>query len=471
MTVGTEPARTGTMSRWTLAALVVGSMVGAGVFSLPAQFARGTGALGAAVAWLVAGAGMLMVALTFLRLADRRPDLDAGVYSYAREGFGRYAGFLSATGYWLTAVVGNVAYWVLIMSTIGGWIPAFEGGSTPAAIALGSVGIWVYHWLLTRGVQSAAAVNRIVTVAKLVPLVVFVVIAATAFDPGVFVDNLRGESGSMLEQVRSAMVITVFVFIGIEGASVYSRYARRRHDVGWATVSGFLAVLALFASVTMVSYGILPQAQIAALPDPSVSGVLEHIVGSWGATLIGVGILISVLGAYLAWTLMSCEVLVTGARSGDMPAALARQNSRGAPVVAITVTNVLVQAFLLLVLGAPDAFSLAVALCSSLILVPYLLSALFSVRVAWHDRAARAAGARWVVVSVATVAYATFLAWAGGWQYLLATFVVYAPASVAHVYVRRHQDGIGRRERIALVVVVAVGVAAAAAIVAGDVVI
>ncbi|MFE2626043.1 amino acid permease, partial [Streptomyces caelestis] len=108
----------------TLTAMVVGSMVGAGVFSLPRRFAQETGVAGALIAWAVAGTGMLMLAFVFQTLAVRRPDLDAGVYAYAKAGFGEYLGFFSAFGYWASACVGNVTYWVLIMSTVGAVAPA-----------------------------------------------------------------------------------------------------------------------------------------------------------------------------------------------------------------------------------------------------------------------------------------------------------------------------------------------------------
>ncbi len=107
----------------TLTAMVVGSMVGAGVFSLPRRFAQETGVAGALIAWAVAGTGMLMLAFVFQALAVRRPDLDAGVYAYAKAGFGEYLGFFSAFGYWASACVGNVTYWVLIMSTVARWRP------------------------------------------------------------------------------------------------------------------------------------------------------------------------------------------------------------------------------------------------------------------------------------------------------------------------------------------------------------
>ena len=120
----------------TLAAMVVGSMVGAGVFSLPRNFGQATGVYGALIAWGIAGTGMLMLAFVFQNLAIRKPDLDAGVYAYAKAGFGDYLGFVSAFGYWASACVGNVTYWVLIKSTLGGAIPQFGEGNTIIAVAL-----------------------------------------------------------------------------------------------------------------------------------------------------------------------------------------------------------------------------------------------------------------------------------------------------------------------------------------------
>lgn len=465
-TTSTDAPPAARLGRWTLTALVIGSMVGAGVFSLPGEFAARTGVTGAVVAWVVAGSGTLALALTFLRLAERRPALDAGVYAYAREGFGRYAGFLSAAGYFLSAVVGNVAFWVLITSTVGEWVPALRDGATPLAVAVASLGVWTYHLLILRGVQSATAINRVVTVAKLVPLAVFVVVVAAVFDPAVWVANLGIGDGDLLAHVRSTMLITVFVFIGVEGASVYSRFARRRRDVGWATVTGFVGVLALFVLVTLLPYGVLPVDEIARLGQPSVGGVLAHVLGPGGAAFVGAGLVVSVLGAYLAWTLMSCEVVVRAARDGDMPAWLGRENARGAPVAAVTATSVLVQLFLLTVLGSTNAFTVAVELCSSLVLVPYLLSAGYSWRVAHADRDVPRRR-RWAALAVVTVVYTVFLVWAGGVGYLLLTCLVYAPASVLHVRLRRRDGGLLPAERVAGVVVVALAVLAVAGLVTG----
>ena len=115
---------------WTLTAMVVGSMVGAGIFSLPQSFGRVTGGFGALIAWGISGFGMLMLALMFQNLAQRKPDLDTGVYTYAKAGFGNYWGFLSALGYWAGSCIGNVSYFLLIKSTLGAFSRS-SGKATP----------------------------------------------------------------------------------------------------------------------------------------------------------------------------------------------------------------------------------------------------------------------------------------------------------------------------------------------------
>src|SRR3954471_11498191 len=163
----TEIGKTQKLTFMTMTAMVVGSMVGAGVFSLPRRFAQETGVAGALIAWLVAGTGMLMLAFVFQTLAVRKPDLDAGVYAYAKAGWGEYLGFFSAFGYWASACVGNVTYWVLIMSTLGALVPALGDGDTVLALVVSTVCVWVFYLLIRRGVKEAAAINRIVTIAKM----------------------------------------------------------------------------------------------------------------------------------------------------------------------------------------------------------------------------------------------------------------------------------------------------------------
>src|SRR5215510_15045836 len=317
------------LSLFALTMMVVGGMVGAGIFSLPRTFAGATGPVGAIIAWLIAGTGMYMLARVFQSLAERKPELDAGVYAYAKEGFGHYPGFLSAFGYWIGSCIGNVSYWVLIKSTLGAFFPVFGDGNTVIAIAVASVGIWLFHFMILRGTQQAAFINSIVTVAKIVPILVFIAILIFAFRLDLFSANLYGGdlTGSVFEQVRATMLVTVFVFLGIEGASVYSRFARQRTDVGHATIFGFVIVTALMVLVTTLPYAVLQRVDIADMRQPSMAPVLEAVVGHWGAVFVSIGLLISVLGAYLAWSLICAEVMFAAAKNQDMPAVFAHENA------------------------------------------------------------------------------------------------------------------------------------------------
>ena len=435
------------LSMITMTGMVVGSMVGAGVFSLPRRFAQETGVAGALIAWSIAGVGMLMLAFVFQLLANRKPKLDAGVYAYAKAGFGEYLGFFSAFGYWASASVGLVFYWVFIMSTIGAVVPAFGEGDTIIAIAISSAALWGFFFLIRRGIKEAAAINRIVTVAKLVPIVVFVLLALFVLKPDVFAANWGGAdyAGSLFDQVRNTMLVTVFVFLGVEGASTYSRHAKRREDVGRATILGFVSVFAVFASVTIVSYGVLPMGEIAKLRQPSMAGVLEAAVGPWGAWFVSIGLIVSVLGAYLAWSLMAAEVLFVAAKDHDMPRFLGRSNSQDVPVAALLLTALFVQAVLVIIYFAHDALNLALDLTSALTLIPFFLAALYALKLVVTRDTYRDTPHGWgrdlVVVVLATI-YTAFLLFAAGLTFVLLSFIIYAPATILFIMVRREQ---GRR--------------------------
>jgi arginine:ornithine antiporter/lysine permease len=426
--------------------LVVGGMVGAGVFSIPRNFAQATGIYGALIAWAIAGAGMLMLCFVFQTLANRKPDLDAGVYAYARAGFGPYVGFFSAFGYWASACVGNASYWILIKSTLGAFFPVLGQGNTLTAVLISSVGIWAFHFLVLRGVKEAAGINTIVTIAKLIPLLLFVVLTIFYLKPAVFAANLWGGSsgdyGNLFEQVKATMLVTVFVFLGIEGASNYSRFAKKREDVGVATVIGFLGVLALFASVSILAYGVLPRAEIAQLRQPSVGGVLEAAVGAWGAAFIGAGVIVSVLGAYLAWTMMAAEVLSVAAKKQDMPAFLARENANQVPSSALLMTTLLIQAVLVATLFSDDAFTFALSLCSHLSLIPYFLTAIFALmlvlRKETYEKDSGDLRKDTIVAILATI-YTIFLLFAGGVKFLLLGFIIYAPGTILYYITRKEQ--------------------------------
>lgn len=435
-----------TISVWALTALVVGSMVGAGIFTLPAAFGRATGVVGGLIAWAIAGVGMLMLAFVFQNLAQRRPDLDSGVFIYAKAGFGHYIGFLAALAFWASTCVGNVSYFVLIKSTLGTFFPIFGDGNTVQAVAVSSVIIWLFHFMILRGVQQATGLSTIVTIAKIVPILVFVFILLFAFDPQVFAANWLGGEGysePLWQQVRSTMLVTVFVFIGIEGASIYSRYAEKRSDVGVATVLGFVGVLCLLIMVTVLPFGLLPRAELAALRNPSMAGALEVVVGRWGNIFVSIGLIISVLGAYLAWTLFAAEVPFMAAKSNLMPNFLNHENAQKVPSRSLWMTNIVVQSFLIITLFAQNAFTLALELTSAMSLIPYLLVAAYALKLALTRETYEQDASRRIsemIISLVATAYAILMLVAGGLEKLLLAALILAPGTILFFLARREQN-------------------------------
>ncbi len=435
------------LSLRALVALVVGSMIGSGIFVLPASFGRATGVAGVLVAWTIAGVGMLMLAFVFQTLSRRKPELDNGIYAYAKAGFGQYLGFCSAFGYWIGACLADTACLILIKATLGVFFPVFGDGTTVPALVSASILLWGVHFLVLRGIKNATTLNSIATVAKIVPIGLFIVVVAAGFQADIFALNFWGSDtpsfGSVAEQVRATMLVTVFVFVGIEGASVYSRYAKNREYVGTATVLGFVGVLCLLILVTMLSFGVMLREDLARLATPSMAGVLESVVGPWGAVFVSVGLLISVLGNYLSWSLLAAEVVHSAASNDTMPRFLARENARRVPAAALWLTNIVIQLFLLVSFYAEYAFTLALKMTSAMTLIPYLLVAAYGFKLAatgeTYESGSSARRVDWVRGGIATV-YALLMILAGGARFLLLSALIYAPGTILYVMARREQD-------------------------------
>ena len=427
-----------------LVALVVGSMIGGGIFSLPQNMAASADVGAVLIGWVITAIGMLTLAFVFQTLANRKPDLDGGVYAYAKAGFGDYMGFSSAWGYWISAWLGNVGYFVLLFSTLGYFFPVFGEGNTPTAVIAASVLLWAVHFLVLRGIKEAAFINLVTTVAKVVPLLLFVLIALFAFKLDIFTADIWGvknpDLGSVMNQVRNMMLVTVWVFIGIEGASIFSSRAEKRSDVGKATVIGFITVLLFLMLVNVLSLGIMTQPELAKLQNPSMAAVLEHVVGHWGAVLISVGLIISLLGALLSWVLLCAEIMFAAAKDHTMPEFLRKENANHVPVNALWLTNAMVQLFLIITLFSASTYLSLIYLATSMILVPYLWSAAYALLLAVRGETYEAALAerkKDLFIGAIALIYAVWLLYAGGTKYLLLSALLYAPGAILFAKAKR----------------------------------
>lgn len=434
----------GKLKLGALVALVVGSMIGGGIFSLPQNMAASAGVGAVLIGWGITAVGMLTLAFVFQTLANRKPNLDGGVYAYAKAGFGDYMGFSSAWGYWISAWLGNVGYFVLLFSTLGYFFPIFGEGNTPAAIIGASILLWAVHFLVLRGIKEAAFINLVTTVAKVVPLVLFALICLFAFRLDIFTADIWAvgtpELGSVMNQVRNMMLVTVWVFIGIEGASIFSARAEKRTDVGKATVIGFVTVLLFLVLVNVLSLGIMTQPELAKLQNPSMAAVLEHVVGHWGAVLISVGLVISLLGALLSWVLLCAEIMFAAAKDHTMPEFLRRENAKQVPANALWLTNAMVQIFLVITLFSSSTYLSLIYLATSMILVPYLWSAAYAFLLALRSETyeqALAERKKDLIIGGIALLYAIWLLYAGGVKYLLLSALLYAPGAILFAKAKR----------------------------------
>lgn len=452
-----------------LTAIVIGSMIGAGVFSLPQNMAAGAGPLAILIGWGITGVGILALALVYRNLAVRMPTLNAGPYAYAKAGFGPFIGFNSAWGYWISAWIGNVSYAVVLFSAMSYFVPSFGEGNTWQAIVGASLVLWLIHALILKGVKQAAFVNTITTIAKIAPIMLFIGIAVVAFKIDLFSLEWKATGnvalGPILNQVKSTMLVTLWVFIGIESASVISANARRRKDIGTATILGFLACLSIYALVSLLSLGILTQPELAALKNPSMAGVLEHLVGRWGAILINAALVISVLGAFLSWTMLAAEVPHVAAKDGTMPRFLCGENANGAPATSLWITNGLVQIFLLLTYLANSTYQALFSIATVAILVPYVFSGAYALKLAITGETYAKGENRTfdlIVGAVATL-YGIWLVYAAGQTYLLLAALLYAPGIAIYIIARRQagQKSFTPTEGILAVGLVFAGITAA----------
>ncbi|MCH4532985.1 arginine-ornithine antiporter [Staphylococcus haemolyticus] len=436
---------TNKLGKTSLIGLVIGSMIGGGAFNIISDMGGQAGGLAIMIGWIITAIGMISLAFVFQNLTNVRPDLEGGIYSYAQAGFGDFIGFSSAWGYWFAAFLGNVAYATLLMSAVGNFFPIFKGGNTLPSIIVASFLLWGVHFLILRGVETAAFINSIVTVAKLIPIFLVIICMIVVFNFDTFKAGFYGMTsggtgifswGDTMSQVKSTMLVTVWVFTGIEGAVVFSGRAKSKKDVGTATVIGLVSVLVIYFLMTVLAQGVIQQNQIADLASPSMAQVLEHIVGHWGSVLVNIGLIISVLGAWLGWTLLAGELPFIVAKDGLFPKCFAKENKNKAPINALLITNILVQIFLISMLFTDSAYQFAFSLASSAILIPYMFSAFYQLKYTIEHKG-HATVKQWAIGIIASI-YAIWLVYAAGIDYLLLTMLLYIPGLFVYRFVQRN---------------------------------
>lgn len=417
----------------SMAALTFGMMVGSGIFNIPQNIAAVASAQGAALAWAVTAVAIGLLVFTFNHLALHRPDLNTGIYRYAGEGFGPFAGFLSMWGYWLCACFANVAFAVMLNDAFAAFIPPLRAHGWPTVL-FGSALIWGYYLLVSGGLKAAKVLTIVLGVVKFATIALLVVLLALAFKASVFGVNFAPGNVSLTVQVEGCMMVTLWCFIGIEGASMMSARAKRKTDVGRGTMLGFLAAWGLYFLISMLSYGVMGTGQLAGLEDPSVAGLLDRVCGRWAYWLVIVSVIISLLGGWVAWTIVCAEVPLRAAETGILPKTFLRLNRHKMPAFGLMVSSVIMQLFLLLAARAEDMYIYSLSVTGMMILPCYVFSGLFLAKICrgWHR-----------VLGIATAAACAWIIWAGGLGLFASTSAFYLAGLPFYVAARRQRRQIG----------------------------
>lgn len=430
-----------------LVAVIIGSTLGSGIFTVSGDMAASGAHTGAIlIGWAIAGVGMLSLMMCYYGLNKFRPDLTNGIYSYASEGFGHFMGFNSAWGYWISALLCNVSYVCLLFGALGYFIPAFGAGNNLLSIVVGSVFVWVMAALVMRGVSSAAFLNVITTVAKVLPLLVFIIaiIVFRAFDADIFMENFWGTGEMPLsEQIMSTTSATVWSFIGVEGAVVLSGRAKKSSDVGKASITGFLCLLALYVLIAVLTVGSVPIEELAGYNTPQLAQVLEHAVGPWGAALVNLGVVLSLLGAFLGWTIIAADCPYSAAQQGVFSKLFMKSNEHDAPVSSLLITNAIVQVFLIIMYFNESTYQLFYGISTLMIMVPYLFSGAYYLKFAITDKGklmkTSSDRAQAYIFGFLGTVYGFWMLYSSGLSNLMISTILYLPGLIVYA--------IGRKEK------------------------
>ncbi|ACY84771.1 basic amino acid/polyamine antiporter [Edwardsiella piscicida] len=433
--------------------LVISAMFGGGVFNIPQNMAQ-SAALGAIlIAWVITGVGIFTLARTFQILSAIHPEMTSGIYMYSRAGFGKLTGFLIAWGYWMSAAFGNVGYAVLLMDALNFFFPPyFKGGNTWQAITVASVIIWGLSILVMRGVKGTSVLNNIGTIAKFIPILLFIAILLFfSFHHHMLTIDFWGEAynralhdkplGDIFDQIRSTMLVTLWMYIGIEGAVVMSDKSDER-TVSRATILGFIIATVLFVLVSIIPFGVFSQGELATMSPPSTAAILASLVGKWGGVFINIGVIIALLSSWLVWTLLVAELPWACAKDGTFPTFFSTLNKNGVASHSLWVSTLIMQAAMLLVFFSNNAWNVMLSITGVVILPAYIGSAAFLWKVMatgkYPPKASCGRANAFITSAIATL-FGIWLVYAAGLSFILVGCAIYAVGLIVFIVARKEQ--------------------------------
>jgi APA family basic amino acid/polyamine antiporter len=415
---------------WAAVSIVMGNMIGSGVFLLPASLApyRGLSLAG----WALSAAGAIMLALIFARLSRQMPAA-GGLYAYTRAAFGDFGGFFVAWGYWLSTVGTLGALAVAFVGYLDPFIPSIvrsPGGAAMLAIAT----VWIVIGFNVAGVAAAGRVQIVTTALKLLPLVVVGVGGLFFFRPDAF--SLPPATTTPIGgQLVTVVTLTLWAFLGLECATIPAGSVRDpARTIPAATIVGTGLTAAIYIVSTIGVMSLVPPDALGASTAPFADGA-RRLAGDAGGQLVALGAAISCFGALNGWVLVVGQLPMAVAADGLFPSIFGRVSGRGVPARAMVIAGVLGSALVAMNYsrGLVALFTFIILLCTLSTLVPYVFCSLAVWLIPGHQRPHGTAA----LVSVLAFVYAMFAIGGAGAETVFYGFLAMLAGLPLFVWVRR----------------------------------
>ncbi len=354
-------------------ALVVGNMIGSGIFMLPASLAPfgGISLLG----WVFSSIGAILLATLFGNLSRLLPNSDGGPYAYTRAGLGDFPAYLVAWGYWVSIWSTNAAITVALVGYLGVFFPVLNE-NPQLAILTGLGFIWFFSWVNTRSVRTVGWVQLVTTVLKVLPILFIGLIGIFYFQVDHLVPfNRSGESS--FSAITTTATLTLFAYLGMESATIpASSTEGNRNTIRRATIIGTGITIALYILSSAAVMGIVPPEILVNSTAPFADAAALF----WGGAaeyIVAAGAVLATMGALNGWLLIQGQIPMAAAKNGLFPAAFARLNEQRQPAVGILISSLLVSVLMLANFSKSlvGAFTFMMTLSTLSVITPYVFSA------------------------------------------------------------------------------------------------
>ena len=444
----------GKMGLFGLIALCVSAMVGSGVFDLPKNMSMVAGLNAQIIAWITTGIGIWFIAEMFVILSDAKPDLTAGLYKYGEVGFGPFVGFFTAWGYFVCECFANAAYAVLVMSTLDYFFPGtFTGGNNWPSVIGALIITWAITALVLRGVEVSSAVQQVATVFMLIVVVLFIASCTIHFNINTFLTNANANQtitslsdkplGSLTHQVMNTMMVTLWLFGGVEGAVVMSGKARDIKQVPKATIIGFIICMVMYALVGVLSLGSFSYGQLSKMTSPSTAYMLTSFWhNNIGRDVITIALLFAVFASWISWIQMLAELPQHAAKDGSFPKAFGHVSKNNVPSFSMIVATVIISLIILIAHFDSNAYQMLLTVTGAMTVAPYLISAMYLIKITKNNSStylndSKHKSKNALVIGIISLIYTIIMGISADVKYIAISFIVYALGIPVYIIARK----------------------------------